>query len=233
LRIHRLSTSYWRRASSAVLIGPLAAFAFTSNVPAHGIAGNRLFAGTLSFDDPAVADEAILPLYSYLDYPTQGSNVSENRINAAFNRLLTPTLAFTIDSGWVHQNWPVGNTSGADKTNVGLKYEAYRDNQHETLVSVGLVWGIGHTGASAVGTDAPNTVQPGVFFGKGFGDFPDSLSWLRPFAVTGALVDEIPVGSTRATALAPNLTAGRFDSVFFRASKLFTGVFRYNSARFI
>jgi hypothetical protein len=28
---------------------------------AHGIAGNRFFVGTLTFDDPAVADEAILP----------------------------------------------------------------------------------------------------------------------------------------------------------------------------
>jgi hypothetical protein len=27
---------------------------------AHGIAGNRFFPGTLTFDDPAVADEAIL-----------------------------------------------------------------------------------------------------------------------------------------------------------------------------
>lgn len=202
-----------RRASGAALIGSIAVFAFTTNVQAHGIAGNRLFAGTLSFDDPAVADEAILPLYSHLGYPTQGSNVSESRINATFNRLLTPTLALTIDSGWVHQNWPLGSTSGADKTNVGLKYEAYRNNQHEMLVSVGLAWGIGHSGTSAVGTDAPNTIQPGVFFGKGFGDLPDSLSWLRPFAVTGAVVDETPVGSTRATVLAPNLTTGRFDSV--------------------
>jgi hypothetical protein len=215
LLIYRLTTSYWRRAIRAALTGSLAAFAFTSNLQAHGIAGNRLFAGTLSFDDPAVADEAILPLYSYLDYPTQGSNVSENRINAAFSRLLTPTLSLTIDSGWVHQNWPIGNTSGVDKTNVGLKYEAYRDNRHEALISVGLAWGIGHSGASAVGTAAPNTIQPGVFVGKGFGDLPESLSWLRPFAVTGAIVDEVPVGSSRATALAPNLTTGRFDSASF------------------
>ena len=197
----------------AAFQGSVAVLALTTDVQAHGIAGNRLFAGTLSFDDPAVADEAILPLYSFLDYPAQGSNVAESRINAAFNRLLTPTLAFTTDSGWLHQNWPIGHTSGAEKTNVGLKYEAYRDNQHEALVSVGLARGIGHTGNAAVGADAPNTIQPGVFFGKGFGDLPDSLSWLRPFAVTGAVVDETPVGSSRATALVPNLATGRFDSV--------------------
>jgi hypothetical protein len=180
---------------------------------AHGIAGNRYFDGTLTFDDPAVADEAIVPLYRNLSYPAQGSNVDENRLNWSFARLLTPTLAFTADGGWVHQNWPIGHTSGLDKTDIGLKYEAYRNNQHETLISVGLAWGIGHSGAAGVGADPPNTIQPGLFVGKGFGDLPDSLAWLRPFAVTWAIVDETPVGSTRAMALAPNLSTGRFDTV--------------------
>jgi len=89
----------------------------------HGIAGNRYFDGTLTFDDPAVADEAILPYYTYLGRPTQGSNIIEDRIVWSFARLLTPTLAVTFDGGWVHQNWPVGQTSGFDTTDVGLKYE--------------------------------------------------------------------------------------------------------------
>jgi hypothetical protein len=191
----------------------MAVLAGAQGVHAHGIAGNRYFDGTMTFDDPAVADEAIVPLWSHPSYPTQDSNVAENRLNWSFARLLTPTLAFTADGGWVHQNWPIGHTSGADKSDIGLKYEAWRDNRHEALVSVSLAWGIGHTGAAAVGADAPHTIQPGVMFGKGFGDLPDSLSWLRPFAVTGAIVDEIPVGSSRAMALAPNPVTGRFDSV--------------------
>jgi hypothetical protein len=92
------------------------------------------------------------------------SNTTENRINRAFARLLTPTLALTADSGWLHQNWPVGHTSGFDKTDIGLKYEAFRDNRRETLVSVSLA----HSGAQGVGADAPNTIQPGVFFDKEF-----------------------------------------------------------------
>jgi hypothetical protein len=51
---------------------------------AHGIAGNRFFVGTLTFDDPAVADEAILPGYSGLDHPAEGGNVLDNRINWSF-----------------------------------------------------------------------------------------------------------------------------------------------------
>jgi hypothetical protein len=187
-----------------LLFAPLV---WAQTAEAHGIAGNRYFDGTMTFDDPAVADEAILPLFTGQQYPTQGSTISENRINAAFARLLTPTLAFTVDTGWVHQNWPVGHTSGFDKTDIGLKYEAYRNNQHEALVSVSLDWGIGHSGSVAVGADAPDKIQPGIFFGRGFGDLPAEFSWLRPFAITGAVVDEIPLGSA-GRALAPNLVNG-------------------------
>src|ERR1700692_919624 len=171
------------------------ALLWTESAKAHGIAGNRYFAGTIICDAPAVADEAIVPDFAYLGYPTQGSNVTENRINWSFARLLTPTLAVTLDSGWIHQNWPIGHTSGFDKTNLGLKFEAYRDNKHEALVSVSLAWGIAHSGAIGVGADVPNTIQLGVTFGKGFGDLPDSLSWLRPFAVTGSFVDPGPFGA--------------------------------------
>ena len=190
----------------------LATLAWAPAAYAHGIAGNRYFDGTMTFDDPAVADEAIVPNLSYLGYPTQGSSVVENRINWAFARLLTPTLAATLDSGWIHQNWPIGRTSGFDRTNLGLKYEAYRDNRHEALVSVSLAWGIAHSGALGVGTDAPNTIQPGITFGKGFGDLPESLSWLRPFAITGSVVDELPAGSG-GRALAPNLATSTFANV--------------------
>ena len=176
---------------------------------AHGIAGNRFFVGTLTFDDPAVADEAIVPNYAGLD-GADGNNAFTNRINWAFDRLLTPTLAVTYDSGWLHQNWHgAGQTSGFDTTDVGLKYEAYRNNEHEALVSVGAAWGIGHSGSQAVGADEPNSVQPGVFFGKGFGDLPDGLSWPRPFAVTGAVVYEQPIGGSNM--LGPNAITGRLE----------------------
>src|SRR5215510_15603455 len=33
----------------------------------------------------------------------------------------------------------------------------------------------------------------GIFFGKGFGDLPDNLAWLRPFGITGAVTLEHPV----------------------------------------
>ena len=95
------------------------------------------------------------------------------------SRMLTPVLQVEIDSGWIHRNWPTTRSSEFAPTDVGIKSEIYRNNQHEMLVAAGALWGIGHSGAQTVGADEPNSFQPGVFFGKGFGDLPDWLAWLR------------------------------------------------------
>jgi hypothetical protein len=178
---------------------------------AHGIAGNRFFVGTLTFDDPAVADEAILPVFSTLQRPGDPGSFAEDRINWSFVRLLTPTVAISIDNGWIHHQWSAGAQSGFDATNVGIKSEIFRDNRHEMLISAGLMWGIGQSGAASIGAKGPDTIQPGLFFGKGFGDLPDSLSWLRPFGVTGAIVDELPLGGL-GTTIAPDLSSAKFQT---------------------
>jgi hypothetical protein len=136
---------------------------------AHGIAGNRFFVGTLTFDDPSVADEAIIPDFSTLKGPVEGGNATEDRFDWSFTRMLTPFLQVQVDSGWIRQNWPTARTTGFATTDVGIKSEIYRNDQHEMLVAAGLLWGIGHSGSQAVGAE-PNSIQPGVFFGKGFGN---------------------------------------------------------------
>jgi hypothetical protein len=174
----------------------LSLFSSAHSADAHGIAGNRFFVGTLTLDDPSIADEAIVPDFSTLNHSVEGGSAVDNHFDWSFTRLLTPVLQMQIDSGWIHRDWPTARTSGFATTDVGIKSEIYRNNQHEMLVSTGLLWGIGHSGSQVVGADEPNSILPGVFFGKGFGDLPDGLAWLRPFAVTGAFVDELPFGAT-------------------------------------
>jgi hypothetical protein len=169
-----------------------------SSAQAHGIAGNRYFPGTLTFDDPAVADEAIAPMFSSVRHPGEGGDMVDNRINWSFFRLLTPTLGVGTDSGFIHRNWGTAERSGFDTTNLTIKGEVFRNDLHETLVSAALTWGIGRSGARGVGANAPDTVQPGIFFGKGFGDLPDGLAWLRPFGITGAFVGELPTRGSSA-----------------------------------
>jgi hypothetical protein len=174
----------------------LAILGYAHSAEAHGIAGNRFFPGTLSFDDPAVADEAIVPNFASSKHPGEGGDVVDNRYSWSVFRLLTKTVGIGVDSGWVHRNWDVTSRSGFDTTNLTIKGEAYRNDLHETLVAAGLSWGIGHSGAQGIGANAPDLISPGIFFGKGFGDLPTSLSWLRPFGITGAVTLEHPMTGT-------------------------------------
>lgn len=184
------------RAARRASVLALASLAASHAAYAHGIAGNRLFPGTLSFDDPAVADEATLPNFSYANQPADGGNVTDNRINWSFSRLLTPNVAIVVDNSWIHRDWRVAQRSGFDTTNLGVKWEVYRNNLHETLVAASIAWGIGHSGAQGTGANAPHMIKPGIFFGQGFGDLPENLRWLQPFGITGAVVLEHPTGET-------------------------------------
>ena len=78
-------------------------------------------------------------------------------------------------------------------TSLGLKGLVYRNDLHEMLVSARLGWGIGHSGAQGISANGPDLLQPGIFFGKGFGDLPDGLAWLRPFGITGAITLDHPM----------------------------------------
>jgi hypothetical protein len=176
------------------LIAALTAPQLSRTADAHGIAGNRYFPGTLTFDDPAVADEAIVPDFSSWDHPAAGADATDNRINWSFTRLLTPTVGFVVDNSWMDRNWGVAHRAGFDVTTLGLKWEIYRNNPGEALVSAGLGWGIAHSGAQGIAANAPDMIKPGIFFGKGFGDLPDGVSWLRPFGITGAIVLDHPTG---------------------------------------
>ena len=46
--------------------------------------------------------------------------------------------------------------------------------------------------AIAAGAPAFTTISPTFDFGKGFGDLPNSVSWLRPFALTGNISLNFP-----------------------------------------
>jgi hypothetical protein len=160
---------------------------WVANAVAHGIAGNRLFVGTLSFDDPAVADEFSTTL-SRLNQLVPGGIATDTEINAAFSRLLTSDLAFQADATWINRAGDL-NATGFDTTQVGIKGLLLRDDFHETLLSAGLGWGL-PGGNRELG--AHDTIEPGIFFGRGFGDLPDSLSALRPYAISGAVSIEHP-----------------------------------------
>lgn len=57
---------------------------------------------------------------------------------------------------------------------------------------------MGGTGAHQV-SESFSTITPALFFGKGLGDLPESVNFLRPFAVTGAIGTSFPTRRTNVT----------------------------------
>src|ERR1700731_4535185 len=73
----------------------------------------------------------------------------------------------------------------------------------------------GASAAWATNRSAPggsSALQPGVFFGKGLGDLPDRIAWLRPFGVAGAVTAEFPI-SRRSTTTDIDPATGRLGLV--------------------
>ena len=192
-----------RTRQTTVILAAVFLLTSTSSALAHGIAGNRYFPGTLTFDDPAVADELFLPLYAHLQHPTrEGGEATDDAFSLTFLRLLTPRLAVGGDCTWLRRARDGFSTrSGFGITHLLIKGLVYENDPHETLMSASLIWGIGGFGTKAVGGYGPNAVQPSLTFGKGFGDLPDSLKWVRPFAIAGAIAPEFPINGRTKTLL--------------------------------
>lgn len=173
----------------AITLVPLAESA------AHEIVGNRFFPATLGIDDPGVNDELAFPTVDTFKTGDDPS-VRQRDISAEFSKRITDAFAVSFGSTYTHLNPPGGLTglgaNGFQNFDTNFKYRVFKDPVHEFVMSVGLSVEWGGTGARSVGADLFNTYTPTVYFGKGFGDLPDTLSWIRPVAVTGQIGYAIP-----------------------------------------
>jgi hypothetical protein len=173
-------------------------------VGAHGFAGDRFFPATILTDDPFVADEMSLPTFTRPPTGVDGSY--EYDLDADISKRLTPDLGFTARYGWASVHSPgIPTVSGFGPLTTGLQYQLFIDPQHEFmgLAGLGVTWA--HTGrVAALGAPDFTTLTPTFDFGKGFGDLPDSLPFLRPFAVTGNLSVDFPTKVESAGSPNPN-----------------------------
>jgi hypothetical protein len=162
---------------------------------AHGMIGQRFYPATLKIDDPFVADELSLPTVSFMPFNASEESPAfrQTDISGEFSKRLGPNLGFSLAGDLIILDPDHGPTqSGFDNMEVALKYVFFRNAAHETLISTGVSWDVGGTGSKRVDAESFDTVTPQFFFGKGFGDLPDGLEWLKPIAVTGAFGYDIP-----------------------------------------
>ena len=146
---------------------------------AHGVAGNREFPATLAVEDPSVADELTLPQINRFSEGDEGWG-TESEIE--YSKRLTDDFALSIGGAYVDGK----EASGWDNIELGAKYQLFKSDDHEALVSVGLGWDIGGSGADAIGENF-STLTPTIYFGKGFGDVGGDFSLVKPFALTGSV----------------------------------------------
>src|SRR5580704_17662970 len=184
----------------------------SSQAFAHCFVGARFFPATLAVDDPCVADELSLPTIQWsrtADMPP----ATEWDVSAELSKRITEDFGISIGETWTQIHQPGGFTmAGFADLETTLQYQLLKDGDHELAMMLGLIVDWGGTGASNSGIGTPYTVlTPTYYFGKGFGDLPDSAGWLRAFAVTGQVGYEIPTESydiTQSTFIPQSVTYG-------------------------
>ncbi len=186
MRTRRLAALPW----AAVLV-----MALVSVASAHGLIGQRFFPATLAIDDPFVADELSLPTVFHIRNRGSGESppTLQTDLSGEFSKRLSPNLGVSLGGTYTLLDpIPGKSVSGFDNMEVSLKYAFWKSAAHETLLSAGVSWDVGGTGSKKIGAESFDTVTPQLFFGKGFGDLPSAVEWLRPLALTGALGLDIP-----------------------------------------
>jgi hypothetical protein len=182
------------RLARAGLSGLAIALIPLSESVAHEIVGNRFFPATIGIDDPGVNDELSLPTVDSFktgDVPP----VRQRDISSEFSKRITEDFAISFGSTYTFLG-PIDPTAaganGFQNLDTTFKYRVYKNPEHEFVMSVGLSVEWGGTGAENVGAEAFNHYTPNIYFGKGLGDLPDTLSWIRPVAITGQVGYAIP-----------------------------------------
>jgi hypothetical protein len=170
-------------------IGACAAISPLTPAFAHAICGSRVFPATLGIDDPGVSDELALPTLTSI--PGNADGAREFDASFSYSKTIVENFGLSVSYG---KTWlsPGGNGSGSLDT--ALKYQFWCDEPHEFLASVGLGAEWANTGAPGF-SDPFNTFTPAIDMGKGFGDLPTSLNFVRPFAITAEFGLSIPSAS--------------------------------------
>ena len=197
-----LSLSFW-------LVCAVCEFSAPGRAYGHGFAGARFFPATLSTDDPFVADEFSLATVSSIVTPDNGGT-RDTEIGSDIALRITPKWDIEFGETFITLDPSQGNAvNGFDNLSIGSKYEFFENDEHEAVVSLGLGVDVGGTGGRSVGADSFSTWTPGLFFGKGLGDLPEALRFLKPFAITGQAGVQIPTSASTRTITVNDQTGER------------------------
>jgi hypothetical protein len=193
-----------KKVLATVSVAALIFYSLSTKLNAHGFEGDRFFPPTISTDDPFAVDELSLPNISVFNNPAGGGapKTLNIDISSEFDKEIFPKFAVGIIFNYEVLK-PQGQSARAGFDNLAFdwKYQLFENAPHEFIFSVGGEVDIGGTGSQAIGRESFSTYTPTLYVGKGFGDLPDSVKFLKPFAVTGTLGYVIPGESVNPNAL--------------------------------
>ncbi len=178
---------------------------------AHGVAGQRFFPTTFAVDDPFISDEFSV-LYNSIKMNDEagGPRIQTSSLDVGYSKRILPDFGIEVDESYQRLRTDGdGTVSGFGNLGVNVKYQFYTSAEHETILSAGVSDELGDTGNRNVGSDSFSTISPAFYFGKGFGDLPDSAGLLRPLAVTGVLGLNFP---SRPQTVTVNDQTGELDT---------------------
>ena len=167
------------RSAAGALTGAGLALWLTPAYP-HAVCGARIFPATLAIDDPGVLDELTLPAVSYVPFNSDAAH--EWDASFSWTKTITPGLSVVIGSG---PTWEHPGGYGWNALDTELQWQALCIPDAEFMFKVGfdISWAGTGTGMLA-GSGGQNTYSPLVVAGLGFGTLPESVKYLRPFAIT-------------------------------------------------
>jgi len=175
---------------TATLIAVFVLFLFYAEAArAHGVIGQRFIPTTLAVEDPFASDEMDLFIVNRGPRTPEGRETS---FGFEFSKRLHPDLAVSFAWEYLLVDPSDGRKiAGGANPEIGIKYVAFKNPAHEAIFSLGVNFEPGGVGAKKV-AEKVTTISPALYFGKGFGDLPDAVGLLRPFAVTGAIGIALP-----------------------------------------
>ena len=171
--------------------------ALTATLPhfalAHGIVGARFFPATITSDDPFAADELALPTLSLGNH--------EEDYEFEYTKSILPHFSVSFGGGYVDSHAPgEARATGWENLEITPTWQFVTDADSELVASAAVSVEVGGSGSRAV-SDKSTTITPKILLGKGFGDLPDSMALVRPFALTAVVGYAIPGTSTASKAL--------------------------------
>src|SRR5258706_777517 len=207
-----MARTAWRTAIPSLLL----MLATCSDVSAAYV-GARYFPSTLATTVPTPADFYKPPSFVLLPSTATTPSIREIDIPTTYSRLVTKDLAvFFTETFRILEDANRGTRSGFGNFVIGAQYQLYTNPEHQFVFTVGGTAAISGTGSPGLGSSF-STLTPTVYIGKGFGDLPDSLAWLRPLTVSSTVGVAVPTSSSILAPLGtietPRANPGDFSSL--------------------